>query len=179
MNSRDLNSINEAFASATAEVVAEDIAKTESIVEEDNKKVSEDLGPDFGDEEDFGDPSRHSGDYLDDEPLDVGDIVEVDGEVVGYAVYYAGYDTDSATRGIYLADLYVDEDRRRQGLGRALLTGLAAAARSGGARWMFWSVLKRNRGARRFYKKIAPELKDVIVCAAFGRRFNSLADQAL
>jgi len=80
MNSRDLNSINEAFASATAEVVAEDIAKTESIVEEDNKKVSEDLGPDFGDEEDFGDPSRHSGDYLDDEPLDVGDIVEVDGE---------------------------------------------------------------------------------------------------
>ncbi len=42
---------------------------------------------------------------------------------------------------------------------------------------MFWSVLKRNRGARRFYKKIAPELKDVIVCAAFGRRFESLADQ--
>ena len=106
-------------------------------------------------------------------------VVEVDGEVVGYAVYYAGYDTASATRGIYLADLYVDEDRRRQGLGRALLTSLAAAARTDGARWMFWSVLKRNRGARRFYKKVAPELKDVIVCAAFGRRFNSLADQAL
>ena len=106
-------------------------------------------------------------------------VVEFDGEVVGYAVYYAGYDTDSATRGIYLADLYVDEASRRQGLGRALLTGLAAAARSDGARWMFWSVLKRNRGARRFYKKVAPELKDVIVCAAFGRRFNSLADQAL
>jgi len=106
-------------------------------------------------------------------------VVEFDGEVVGYAVYYAGYDTDSATRGIYLADLYVDKNRRRRGLGRALLTGLAAAARSDGARWMFWSVLKRNRGARRFYKNVAPELKDVIVCAAFGRRFNSLADQAL
>ena len=61
-------------------------------------------------------------------------VVEFDGEVVGYAVYYAGYDTDSATRGIYLADLYIDETRRRQGLGRALLTGLAAAARSDGAR---------------------------------------------
>ena len=106
-------------------------------------------------------------------------VVEFNGEVVGYAVYYAGYDTDSATRGIYLADLYVDETRRRQGLGWALLTGLAAAARSDGARWMFWSVLKRNRGARRFYKKVAPELKDVIVCAAFGRRFNALADRAL
>ncbi len=44
------------------------------------KQVKEDLGPDFGDEEDFGDPSRHSGDYLDAEPLDVGDIVEVEGE---------------------------------------------------------------------------------------------------
>jgi len=45
-----------------------------------SKKVKEDLGPDFGDEEDLGDPSRHSGDYLDDEPLEVGDIVEVEGE---------------------------------------------------------------------------------------------------
>ena len=106
-------------------------------------------------------------------------VVEFDGEVVGYVVYYTGYDTDSATRGIYLADLYVDETFRRQGLGQALLTGLAAAARSDGARWMFWSVLKRNRGARRFYKTVAPELKDVIVCAAFGQRFNSLADRAL
>ena len=105
-------------------------------------------------------------------------VVELDGETVGYAVYYPGYDTDSATRGIYLADLYVDEARRRQGLGRALLSGLAAEARNDGARWMFWSVLKRNRGARRFYKKVAPELKDVIVCAAFGQRFDALADQA-
>ena len=71
-------------------------------------------------------------------------VVELDGEVVGYAVYYPGYDTDSATRGVYLADLYVDETRRRQGLGRALLAALAAAARSDGARWMFWSVLKHS-----------------------------------
>ena len=105
-------------------------------------------------------------------------IAELAGEVVGYAIYYPGYDTDSATRGIYLADLYVDQTRRRQGIGRALIAGLAAEARGDGARWMFWSVLKRNRGARRFYKKIAPELKDGIVCAAFGRRFEALADQA-
>ena len=105
-------------------------------------------------------------------------VAELDGNLVGYAVYYPGYDTDSATRGIYLADLYVDESRRRKGVGRALLTGLAAETRRNGARWMFWSVLKRNRGARRFYRKLAPELKDVIVCAAFGRRFDGLADQA-
>ncbi len=105
-------------------------------------------------------------------------VAELDGEAVGYAIYYPGYDTDSATRGIYLADLFVVETRRRQGVGRALLAELAAKARGDGARWMFWSVLKRNRGARRFYRKIAPELKDVIVCAAFGRHFDALADRA-
>lgn len=104
-------------------------------------------------------------------------VAELDGACVGYAIHYPGYDTESATRGIYLADLYVDDTHRRQGIGRALVAGLAAQARRDGARWMFWSVLKRNRGARRFYKKIAPELKDVIVCAAFGRRFDALADQ--
>ncbi len=105
-------------------------------------------------------------------------VAEQDGALVGYAVYYPGYDTDSATRGVYLADLYVREDFRRRGVGRALLRGLAARARDDGARWMFWSVLKRNRGARRFYRALAQELQDVRLCAAFGRRFDALADEA-
>jgi ribosomal protein S18 acetylase RimI-like enzyme len=96
--------------------------------------------------------------------------------LAGYAVFYPGYDTDSATRGIYLADLYVREDFRRRGVGHALMRGLASYGRGQGARWMFWSVLKRNRGARRFYRSLAPELGDVTLCAAFGSRFERLAD---
>ena len=103
-------------------------------------------------------------------------IAEWKGETVGYAVYYMGYDTDTATKGAYLADLYVSEHARRRGAGRALVSAVADATRDAGGRWMFWSVLKRNRGARRFYKQIAPELKDVIVCAAFGRLFDQVAD---
>ncbi len=105
-------------------------------------------------------------------------IAEHDGEIAGYAVYYPGYDTDSATRGIYLADLYVREDFRRRGIGRALIAGVAKQSRADGARWIFWSVLKRNRAARRFYKRIATELKDVVVCAAFGKAFDRLAEIA-
>jgi len=105
-------------------------------------------------------------------------IAELDGEVAGYAIYYPGYDTDTATRGVYLADLFVRESARRQGIGRALVTGVAEACRAQGGRWMFWSVLRHNRAARRFYKALAPELKDVIVCAAFGRAFDRLADMA-
>lgn len=132
-------------------------------------------------EADGGRPSRFSAeafrrDGFGDRPAFHAVIAEIDGTPAGYAVYYWGYDTDSATRGVYLADLYVDAEMRRRGAGRALVIGVARAARDGGARWIFWSVLKRNRGARRFYKRIAPELRDVIICAAFGTTFDRIAN---
>ena len=103
-------------------------------------------------------------------------VAESGDGLLGYALYYPGYDTDSASRGIYLADLYVREEFRRRGVGRALVRGLAAHGRSYGARWMFWSVRRRNRRARRFYRALAPELREVLLCAAFGPRFQRLAD---
>ena len=104
-------------------------------------------------------------------------LVAIAGGVpAGYAVYYWGYDTDSATRGVYLADLYVAECQRRSGVGTALVTGVARRSRDDGARWIFWSVLRGNRSARRFYRHIAPELKDVRVCAAFGASFDRIAN---
>ena len=102
-------------------------------------------------------------------------VARIDGDPAGYAVYYWGYDTDSATRGVYLADLFVAEHCRRQGVGRALVAAVARAAHDDGGRWIFWSVLKRNKAARRFYRQIAPELRDVIVCAAFGASFDRIA----
>ncbi len=105
-------------------------------------------------------------------------VAEYDGHPVGYAVYYWGYDTDSATRGVYLADLYVDETSRRRGVGTALMTGMACHIRDQGGRWLFWSVLKRNKAARKFYRHLAPELKDIAICAAFGRSFDRIADRA-
>lgn len=108
-------------------------------------------------------------------------IAELDGQAVGYALYYPGYDTDRATRGVYLADLFVVERHRRHGAGRALMQAVARACADAGGCWMFWSVLKQNRAGRRFYRTMAPELKDVVVCAALGDRFDRLAgapDQA-
>jgi len=103
-------------------------------------------------------------------------VADCDGVPAGYAVYYWGYDTDSATRGVYLADLYVDETRRRNGIGKALMTGIARYTRGQGGRWIFWSVLKRNKAARKFYRHLAPELKDVAICAAFGASFDRIAN---
>lgn len=102
-------------------------------------------------------------------------VGEIDGVLVGYALYFPGYDSDRATRGVYLSDLYVDRAYRRRGVGRALMRATARACRDAGGAWMFWSVLKRNRDARRFYRTIAPELKDVVLCAALGPAFERLA----
>ena len=102
-------------------------------------------------------------------------VAEQDGEGLGYALFYFGYDTDRATRGVYLADLYVMERYRRLGAGRALMAEVAHNCRAGGGHWMFWSVLRRNRTARRFYRTIAAELKDIVVCAALGETFERLA----
>ena len=104
-------------------------------------------------------------------------VAELDGELVGYAIYYGGYDSDRAARGVYLAELFVIAPHRRRGIGRALIAAVARQCRAEGGRWMFWSVLKRNRGARRFYRTIAPELKDIVECAAFGESFDSLAGE--
>lgn len=105
-------------------------------------------------------------------------IAEEAGEPVGYAVYYTAYDTDTAQRGVYVCDIFVSDESRERGAGTLLMSGIAAACRAAGGRFVFWSVLKRNRAARRFYRKLAPELKDVIVCAALGRNFDLLADRA-
>ena len=104
-------------------------------------------------------------------------VAEAADGLLGYAIFYPGYDTDSASRGIYLADLYVRDAFRGRGVGRALVEGLAAHGRSGDANWMFWSVRRRNRRARRFYRALAPELPGVLLCAVFGRRFQLLAER--
>lgn len=129
---------------------------------------------------DGGRPSRFSAeaflrDGFGDLPAFYAVVAERDGTLAGYAVYYWGYDTDSATRGVYLADLYVHEEHRRCGVGTALMAGVSRCVRDQDGRWIFWSVLKRNKAARRFYRHLAPELKDVAICAAFGSGFDRIA----
>jgi GNAT superfamily N-acetyltransferase len=103
-------------------------------------------------------------------------VAEIEGRIVGYALYFSGYDTDRATRGVYLSDLYVDLAWRRRGVGRALMRETARACKDLGGEWMFWSVLKRNKQARKFYKTMAPELSDVVLCAALGESFRKLTE---
>lgn len=81
-------------------------------------------------------------------------IGEVDGRPAGFALWFHTFSTFEGRPGIYLEDLFVEPEARGSGLGRALLTRLAAlAVEKGGAR-LEWSVLDWNELGKGFYRSI-------------------------
>ncbi len=103
-------------------------------------------------------------------------IGELDGRVSGYALYYPTYDTDHATRGFYLQDLYVRPEARRRGLGRALLAALARTCRTDGGSYLFWNALERNLAARAFYQRLGAREERVVTFSLQPDALIRLAD---
>lgn len=83
-----------------------------------------------------------------------GHVAVVDGEVVGFALWFLNFSTWRGTHGIYLEDLYVRPEHRGSGLGIALLKALAReCVRQGYAR-LEWVVLDWLTPTIEFYKSI-------------------------
>jgi GNAT superfamily N-acetyltransferase len=55
----------------------------------------------------------------------------------------------------YLEDLFVDEQMRKLGIGRALIEHVALAARTQGCFRLYWVTKHNNVAARRLYDRIA------------------------
>jgi GNAT superfamily N-acetyltransferase len=77
-----------------------------------------------------------------------------DAAQVGYALYFLNFSTWEGVHGIYLEDLYVTPSRRGSGLGKALLTTLAATAAARGYARVEWSVLDWNTPSIEFYRSL-------------------------
>ena len=96
-------------------------------------------------------------------PAFEGLVAEEHGCVVGYLLYHFGYDSDGAFRNLHIVDLYVDEEARRQGIGRGLMMAVAAIGRASGAREMIWSVYHANDLAAAFYDGLgAQKINDLV-----------------
>ncbi|WP_162913253.1 GNAT family N-acetyltransferase [Rhodospirillaceae bacterium SYSU D60014] len=102
-------------------------------------------------------------------------FAERQGAPVGYALFLPAYDTETGARGAFLSDLYVMPRTRGHGLGRALIAAATRATTQRGGDFLYWEVLRTNTRARRFYRSLAGELEDVIICIAEGEAFERLA----
>jgi len=90
-------------------------------------------------------------------------LAEVDGEAMGFALYFFTYSTWEGTESLYLEDFFVSERCRRGGVGTALFKALARKAHTRGCQRMDWAVLRWNQMAIAFYDKLGAELQDTFV----------------
>lgn len=92
---------------------------------------------------------------LGDDPRDFnGLIAEVDGKPVGLTHYLFHRHAWKIENVCYLQDLYADEAVRGQGVGRALIEAVYAAADAAGAPTVYWATQDFNAPARRLYDRI-------------------------
>ncbi|MNP09696.1 Acetyltransferase (GNAT) family protein [compost metagenome] len=73
---------------------------------------------------------------------------------IAFAVYFFNYSTWQGRNGLYLEDLYVSNEHRGCGAGKALLRHLARVACDSGCGRFEWSVLDWNTPAIDFYDSI-------------------------
>lgn len=87
-------------------------------------------------------------------------MIEVDGEAIGYAIYFYNYSTWLAAKGLYLEDLYVDPQHRGKGAGMAMMKTLAGIAQAQHCGRFEWSVLDWNTPSIEFYESIGAKAQD-------------------
>lgn len=84
-------------------------------------------------------------------------IAEVQGEPVGFALFFTTFSTWLCRPGIFLEDLFVRAEHRRGGVGRQLLTHLAGIAVDRDCARLDWSALTWNTPALDFYAALGAE----------------------
>ena len=90
-----------------------------------------------------------------------GFVIENDsGELIGYATYFYAYFTWIG-KSLYMDDLYVKPDYRRQGLGQKLIDSVIDKAKADECKKVRWQVSKWNQNAIDFYKSLGAEVDNI------------------
>ncbi len=105
------------------------------------------------------------------------EIVEVDGEAAGFALWFRTFSTFTGRAGLHLEDLYVRPSARGRGAGLALLRSLARRCVDEGLTRLEWAVLDWNAPAIAFYDALgASTLDDWITRRLDGETLRRLAE---
>lgn len=105
-------------------------------------------------------------------------VAELDGALVGYVTGQRIYDTAHASGGLLLGDLYVVPKARRRGVGRALLARLAAEARQGGGRFVWWGVEPGDDAALSLCLRLGAQIEPILGALVADYPFDRLAEEA-
>ena len=87
-----------------------------------------------------------------DEPAVWAHVAELDGTVVGTAIWFVTFSTWTGRHGMHLEDFVVSEGARGTGLGAALFEELRRICVERGYPRLEWRVLDWNADAERFYR---------------------------
>jgi GNAT superfamily N-acetyltransferase len=81
-------------------------------------------------------------------------VAELDGAVVGLAVWFYNFSTFQGRPSLYVEDVFVEPAHRGRGIGRAFFRAMAQRAVAEGCCRMEWSVLDWNAPAIAFYRSL-------------------------
>lgn len=93
-------------------------------------------------------------------PNTYGLVAEVDGVIIGIAIWFHSFSTWTGRNGIWLEDLFVTPDLRGTGAGTALLGRLAGICAERGYTRLEWCVLKWNTPSIGFYESLGATAQD-------------------
>jgi GNAT superfamily N-acetyltransferase len=89
-----------------------------------------------------------------DNPVAFAHVAEVDGQIVGIALWFLNYSTWLGKPGIYLEDLFVQPEYRGAGIGKGFMKTLAQLCTERGYERFQWWVLDWNKPSIEFYKSL-------------------------
>ncbi|MCG7540343.1 GNAT family N-acetyltransferase [Pseudoalteromonas sp. CO348] len=105
-------------------------------------------------------------------------ICELDGEAIGFAVYFFNYSTWLGKHGLYLEDLYVSQDKRGVGAGKGIMKYLARLALQNDCGRFEWVVLDWNKPSIDFYESIGAKAQNEwIIYRLSGQELIDFAEQ--
>lgn len=95
-----------------------------------------------------------------DNPVAFAHVAEVDGKIVGIALWFLNYSTWLGKPGIYLEDLFVQPEYRGHGIGKGFMKTLAQLCIERGYERFQWWVLDWNEPSIEFYKSLGAVAMD-------------------